>query len=65
MRASSGAIWSFQAAHSISAIASAPYRFATSPAHPSTQSWVYCSLHGRNLVASASFEKSVKRRSDR
>ena len=65
MRSSSGTIWSFHAVHSISAIVSAPYRLATSVAHPSTQSCRYASLHGRNFVASASFEKSVKRRSAR
>ena len=41
MRSSSGTTWSFHAVHSISAIVSAPYRLATSAAHPSTQSCRY------------------------
>ena len=65
MRSSSGAIWSFQAAHSISRMVSAPKRLATSLVHPSMHTSRYASLHGMIRSASASFEKSVKRRSAR
>lgn len=50
MRSSSGTTWSFQAAHSISAMVSAPYRLATSAAQPSTQICRYRSLPGQDLV---------------